>query len=68
MKKVVVDSMVNEYSACATSAADPELRLVEAALFVEECFALSLTDDDVTAERLGSPVAIRQFLRERTGT
>jgi hypothetical protein len=45
-------------------AADP-VALVEAALFVEDVFGLRLTDDDMTAERLGSFETMEQLVLER---
>ncbi len=67
MKKVEIDELVNDYSAKGLVSTDAELVLVEAALFVEDCFHLRLTDDDFTGENLGSPEAIRTFLYKRLG-
>jgi hypothetical protein len=67
MEKIDIDGFVAEYSLCATSSEDTGLRIVEAALFVEECFGLRLDDRDFSPENLGSPAAITRFLRDRIG-
>ncbi len=40
---------------------------VEAALFIEEVFGLTLADADMTAEKLGTHAAIEEFVIERMG-
>lgn len=44
--------------------ADPVAQ-VEAALFIEDVFGVRLTDDDMTADRLGSFEAMERLVLER---
>ncbi len=44
---------------------DDAIAQVEAALVLEDVFGLALTDDDMTAERLGSFEAMEQLVLER---
>jgi acyl carrier protein len=41
------------------------LELVEIALFIEDIFDVTLTDDDMTLKRLGSLEAIERLVLER---
>ena len=68
MEKSEIDALVEDYSLSATTSADVELRVVEAALFVEECLGISLCDEDFSLEKLGNPEALRKFIFNRSGT
>jgi len=44
---------------------DPELSVIEAALFVEQTFGLELLDDDISTVTLGTPEAIKRLVLDR---
>jgi len=46
---------------------DSELAQVEAAMYLEECFGVRITDAEIAPETLGNPEAIRRFLRAKVG-
>ncbi len=68
MEKVIIDEYVNEYSGCMSSSEDEELRMVEAAIFIEDCFGLVLKDDEFSMDKLGNIDALKKFLSERIGS
>lgn len=60
-----VKQRIAELAAIRPDPGDDEVALVEAALFVEEVFGLRLTDEDMTAERLGTRNAMEQLVLQR---
>ena len=68
MKKDEIDELVDEYLTVAPSGAEPELRLVDAAIFLEDCLGVFVRDEDLSQERLGGAEALRSFARERASS
>jgi hypothetical protein len=66
MEKKDIDELVDEYLECAPDDSDTELRLVDAALFAEDCFGLVVGEVDFSESALG-PGALRAFVRQRIG-
>jgi len=62
-----IDAIVGDFAAIPGHEEDEELRLLEAAIFVEESFGLVLSDDDIAPRNLGSSDAIRRFVASRAG-
>jgi hypothetical protein len=58
-------ALLDDYGRLPSRPGDPLLAVVEAALFIESTFGLSLSDDQICPEILGSPEAIRRFVLER---
>ncbi|MBN2844363.1 MAG: hypothetical protein JXQ25_00020 [Deltaproteobacteria bacterium] len=67
MLKSEIDELLREFTTIRTKSADPELPIVEAALFIEECFGLRLSEDEINNEMLGSQEALRTFIYQRLG-
>ncbi len=67
MEKSRIDALLSDYSASATVLSDPELRAVESAMFVEECFKLGLSDDEISPINLSKPEDLRNFVYKRMG-
>jgi hypothetical protein len=65
--KKTIDDLCAEYSRCGSSSPDAELRLVDAALFVEDCFGLRVLDEEITPANLGDTDSLRGFLRGKMG-
>jgi len=57
--------LLDDYSRLPSLPGDPLLAVVEAALFIESSFGLSLSDEEICPEVLGSPEAIRRFVLDR---
>ncbi len=49
------------------NAGNDEASLLEAALFVEDVFGFTLTDDEICGEKLGNHQAIERFVIEKLG-
>jgi len=49
------------------NAGNNEASLLEAALFVEDIFGFTLTDDEICEENLGNNQAIERFVIEKLG-
>jgi hypothetical protein len=62
-----VRSVVQEFFACRPAAASGEAAQAEAALFVEQVFAISLEDAEISEETLGSAQAMIAFVAARLG-
>lgn len=62
-----IAELVREYADCASPSGDAGLRVLDAAIFVEECFGLVLSDGDLTAGNLGGPEAMAGFVARRMG-
>jgi hypothetical protein len=65
MKKAEIDELVDEYLAVAPRGAESELRLVDAALFLEDCLGVRLRDEDFSEEKLDGAAALRAFAQAR---
>ena len=65
MKKGELEVLLADYFSLPARSADPELAIIEAALFVEQTFGIDLVDDDITMDTLGTPDAIRQLVAAR---
>lgn len=61
----MIGDLIDEYFSSVPVERDPELSLVGAALFAEECFGIRLPDADLTAANLGGPAELRAFLAAR---
>jgi hypothetical protein len=57
--------LLDDYGSLPSRPEDPFLSVVEAALFIESSFGLSLSDEEICPEVLGSPEAIRRFVLDR---
>lgn len=62
-----VENALGEFAASPPATGDAELDAVATAIFVEDVFAISLRDDDITPENLGSPRAVESFVLHRLG-
>lgn len=62
-----VDRLLEEYGATRDPAADPELEAVRAAVFVEDVFDVTLSDDEIDPAVLCHPAALRALLARRRG-
>ena len=62
-----IDTLVDDFFASRLVPVDSELEQVEVAMYLEECFGLRISDAEIAPETLGSPEAIRQFLRAKIG-
>jgi acyl carrier protein len=60
-----VSKRIDEYAETRGERFDDPLDLVEAALFVEDVFGITLTDDDMSPERLGTIARVKQLVLER---
>ncbi len=67
MRKEEQMLMLKDFSSSPSRAADPELALVGAALFVEQTFGIELSDADICAGNLGSAAVLERFVLARTG-
>lgn len=57
--------LLSDYGRRAARSQDPFLLIVEAALFVEQTFGLSLSDEDISIAKLGSPEALRSLVLDK---
>lgn len=62
-----VRERIAEFASIRGNPGDDPVARLEAALFVEEVFGLELTDDDMTAEALGSHRTIERLVITRLG-
>lgn len=62
-----VSKRIEELAGVKKAPFETPLEQVEIALFIEDVFGFGLTDDDMTAARLGTFEAIEQLVLERLG-
>ncbi len=62
-----IDSIIDEFYASRLPLRDPALSALEAALFLEECLSLTLTDSDIASRDLGSREALRDIALDKLG-
>lgn len=62
-----VDRLLREYDAIRDPDADPELEAVRAAVFVEDAFDVTLTDEEIDPAVLCHPAALRALLARKRG-
>ena len=62
-----VDRILSEYDAQRDPAGDPGLEALKAAIFVEDVFGITLSDDEITPDVLGSASALRALVTSRLG-
>jgi hypothetical protein len=62
MNRQEVEDRIGEYRSIRSNPASDESALAEAALFVEEVFGLTLTDEEINPDILGSTAAIEQYV------
>jgi hypothetical protein len=62
MKKKELELLLADYFSLPARSADPELAVIEAALFIEQTFGINLGDDEITMDTLGTPDAIRRLV------
>ncbi len=68
MNRQDVNARIEEYRRIRPDAGSDGPSLAEAALFVEEVFGLTLTDDEIIPDNLGSIDALEQFVLGKLGT
>ena len=61
-----VRKRIGEYRRIRKEPGNDRIALVEAALFVEEVFSLTLTDEEIDAETLGTFAAMEKLVIEKT--
>ncbi len=61
------DSRLSEFLDSWSPPADKELAVIAIALYLEEVFRISLTDEEISPETLGSSDSIRRLLRRKLG-
>ena len=62
-----VDRLLEEYDATREADADPQLEAVRAAVFVEDVFDVTLSDDEIDPAVLCHPAALRALLAGKRG-
>lgn len=62
-----VENVLGEYAASPPRTGDAELDVVATAVFVEDVFAITLHDDDISVENLGTPGAVEDFVLGKLG-
>ena len=67
MRVAEAETLVADFFNRPTPPGDPELAVVEAALFVEQTFGLGLSDGEISAESLGSPEAVLLTISRKAG-
>ncbi len=67
MKKDGIEALVRDFLASCGGFDDPELRAVEATLFLEDCLDLSVSDADMQAARLDTDEGLARFIQTRMG-
>ncbi len=60
--RVQVDEILREYAGLGREPGADELSLLEAALFLEESFAVRLRDEDITPEAMGTIARMRELV------
>lgn len=67
MEHQAAPSLLADFFDSRTDSGDAELTAVEAALFVEECYGVRLTDDDISMENFYKPEAVLRLVGEKRG-
>lgn len=67
MRVAEAGTLVADFFRRPSPPGDPELAVIEAALFVEQTFGLGLSDDDISAVSLGSPEAVLLTISRKAG-
>lgn len=67
MKKNDCETLLDDYLMARSESGDAELFAIEAAIFVEECFGITLKDDEIVVENLGTPDALSRLVHARAG-
>ena len=62
----LVDHVLAEYEHQRKAYADPALEAVRTAIFVEDVFGLTLSDDQINPAVLTDPVALRELVASTT--
>ena len=62
MNRQDINARIEEYRRIRPDAGSSGPSLAEAALFVEEVFGLTLTDDEISPDNLGSSDTLEQFV------
>ncbi|SES00378.1 hypothetical protein SAMN05443377_1281 [Propionibacterium cyclohexanicum] len=62
-----VARVLAEFDASPPRTGDAHLDLIATAIFLEDVFAISVRDEEITAELMGSPTAVGDFVRTRLG-
>lgn len=62
-----VENALGEYAASPPRTGNAELDVVATAVFVEDVFAITLHDDDISVENLGTPGAVEDFVLGKLG-
>lgn len=62
-----IDQRLDEYRRIRPDPGADPAALAEAALFLEDVFALRLTDEDISEQRLGSFERMRELVYSRLG-
>jgi acyl carrier protein len=65
MNKKQVKERIAELASVIQDAGNDATSLLEIALFVEEVFGISLSDDDICEENFGTRHAIEKFVLEK---
>ena len=61
------DRRLSDFLASRVAPSDEELEQIEAALYLEETFHISLSDEEISPDTVGSPESIRRFLHKKLG-
>ena len=67
MNRQEINERIEEYRRIRPDAASDGPSLAETALFVEEVFSLTLTDDEINPDNLGSIDTLEQFVLAKLG-
>ena len=67
MNRKQIQEFLAEFAGVNQNAGNDEASLLEAALFVEDVFGFTLTDDEICGEKLGNHQAIERFVIEKLG-
>jgi len=67
MNRQEINERIEEYRRIRPDAASDGPSLAETALFVEEVFGLTLTDDEINPDNLGSIDTLEQFVLAKLG-
>lgn len=63
-----VDALIAEYQALPEITADPELRLVQRAMVIEDALRITLTDAEIAADLMNDPQRLRDRMITRAGS
>jgi len=64
VQKVEQETLLTDFFDLRSHSGDPELAIIEAALFVEQTFGVCLPDDQISAMTLGTSDTIRRLVLE----